>query len=125
MVRNHRNINSFNLIVPYVNHQECFDDEVELICDVHERQIDTYCFKFFNDIITDTLYEVEKNGLKIIDFSFNIINIQNKIYEGIFLDKKKINKYPRYIFLSKKYKPQIKEIKNFDLLNHTIKYFLN
>lgn len=58
-------------------------------------------------------------------FSFNIINIQNKVYEGIFLDKKKINKYPRYIFLSKKYKPQIKEIKNFDLLNHTIKYFLN
>lgn len=65
LVRNYRNINGFNLIVPYVNHQECFDDEVELICDLHERETDTYCFKFFNDIITDTLYEVEKNGLKV------------------------------------------------------------
>ena len=63
--RNYHNINDFNLIVPYVNHQECFDDEVELICDLHELDVDTYCFKFFNDIITDTLYEVEKNGLKV------------------------------------------------------------
>ena len=63
--RNYHNINSFNLIVPYVNHQECFDDEVEMIKDVHEQETDTYCFKFFNDIITDTLFEVEKNGFKV------------------------------------------------------------
>jgi len=63
--RNYYNINSFNLIVPYVNHQECFDDEVETIKELHEQETDTYCFKFFNDIITDTLFEVEKNGLKV------------------------------------------------------------
>ena len=59
--RSHRNVNDFNLIVPYISHQECFDDEVELICDLHEVDTDTYCFKYFNDIITDTLYDVEKN----------------------------------------------------------------
>jgi len=81
LVRNHRNINSFNLIVPYVNHQECFDDEVELICDVHQRQIDTYCFKFFNDIITDTLYEVEKNGLKVDVGEFKK-HFKTRTYDG-------------------------------------------
>ena len=80
---------------------------------------------------TYLMYPVSRINITTFYFSVvgrsfvHIINIQNKIYEGIFLDKKKINKYPRYIFLSKKYKPQIKEIKNFDLLNHTIKYFLN
>ena len=79
------------------------------------------------------LNEVE-NILTTFNLPTKILNIknssaqakmQNKIYKGIFLDKKKIGRYPRYIFLKKKYKPQIIEIKNFDLLNHTIKYFLN
>ena len=51
--------------------------------------------------------------------------IQNEIYRAIFLDKKKINRYPRYIHLKNKFKPMIKEIKNFNLLNLTIKNFLN
>ena len=60
-----------------------------------------------------------------LNFTLDIIDIQNKIYEGVFLDKKKINKNPRYICLKKKNNPQIKEIKDLDLLNYTIKYFLN
>ena len=60
-----------------------------------------------------------------LNFTLDIIDIQNKIYEGVFLDKKKINKNPRYICLKKKNNPKIKEIKDLDLLNYTIKYFLN
>ncbi len=61
----YRNIKDFNLIVPYVTHQECFDAEIQQIEDLSDKETDTYCFKFFNEVITDTLYEVEKNGLKI------------------------------------------------------------
>jgi hypothetical protein len=46
-------------------------------------------------------YKLPTKLLIVKIFFKNIINIQNKVYEGIFLDKKKINKYPRYIFLSK------------------------
>lgn len=58
-------INDFNLIVPYAVHQKCFDREVELIKNFDDEKTDTYCFKFFNNVVTDTLYEVEKNGIKI------------------------------------------------------------
>ena len=51
--------------------------------------------------------------------------IQSEIYKAIFLDKKKLNRYPRYINMKKKFKPNIKEIKNFNLINLTIKKFLN
>jgi hypothetical protein len=79
--RSHRNVNDFNLIVPYISHQECFDDEVELICDLHEVDTDTYCFKFFNDIITDTLYDVEKNGLKVDVGEFKK-HFKSRVYDG-------------------------------------------
>jgi hypothetical protein len=61
----YHNIKDFNLIVPFVIHQECFDEEVKQIDHLYEKETNTYCFKFFNDVITNTLYEVEKNGLKI------------------------------------------------------------
>ena len=46
--------------------------------------------------------------------------LQNHIYRNIFLDKKKIDKYPRYISIKKQGKTSIKEIKDFDFLNDTI-----
>ena len=42
------------------------------------------------------------------------------IYKGVFLDKKNKNNNPRYISLKKIYKPQIKEILDYGLLNDTI-----
>ena len=53
---------------------------------------------------------------KKLDF----LQLQNNIYKNIFLDKKKIDQYPRYISLKKKGKPSIKPIKDFDFLNDTI-----
>ena len=46
--------------------------------------------------------------------------IHSEIYQNIFLDKKKKNKYPRYIFLQKKGFPKIKEVKDFGDLNDVI-----
>ncbi len=63
-------------------------------------------------------------SIKKENYKFDLIKIQNEIYKGIFLDKKKINNFPRYIYLKNKFKPQVKEIKNFNLLNLTIKNFL-
>lgn len=58
-------INQFNLIYPFANHQKDFDQEILHIESLNKHKKDSYCFKFFNNIISDTLYEVEKNGLKI------------------------------------------------------------
>ena len=54
----------------------------------------------------------------------NPIKLQNDIYKNIFLDKKKIDKYPRYISVRKKGISSIKEIKDFDLINDTIREVL-
>ena len=52
----HRNkLNDFNLIIPYVVHQRIFDEEVKLIKNINLEEKNTYCFKFFNDIVSDTL----------------------------------------------------------------------
>ncbi len=44
----------------------------------------------------------------------------NNIYQYIFLDKKKISRYPRYISMKKIYNPKIKELQNNDLILETI-----
>jgi len=51
--------------------------------------------------------------------------VQNEIYKNIFLDKKRINRNPRYICLKKIGSPQIKEIENLHLINEVIYNFIN
>ena len=46
--------------------------------------------------------------------------IHSGIYEGVFLDKKIKNKYPRFISLKKICSPKIEEIKDFGALNDSI-----
>ena len=46
--------------------------------------------------------------------------IHSGIYEGVFLDKKTKNKYPRFISLKKICSPTIEEIKDFGALNDSI-----
>ena len=48
------------------------------------------------------------------------MRIHEGIYKGVFLDKKKKNNNPRYISLKKIYKPKIKDILDYGLLNDTI-----
>lgn len=70
------NLKDFNLIVPYVIHQNVFDKEVEQIKELSEEKTDTYCYKFFNNIISETLFQVEKNGIKIDT------EVYNKFFEA-------------------------------------------
>ena len=72
----HNNLKDFNLIVPYVVHQNIFDNEVEQIKELSDEKTDTYCYKFFNNVISETLYHVEKNGIKIDD------EVYNKFFEA-------------------------------------------
>ena len=46
--------------------------------------------------------------------------IHSGIYDGVFLDKKTKNKYPRFISLKKICSPTIEEIKDFGALNDSI-----
>jgi len=79
------------------------------------------------------LMEVTKKILQIYDLPIKInlhsniskSKIQNEIYKNIFLDKKRINKNPRYICLKKIGNPQIKEIENLHLINEVIYNFIN
>ena len=50
----------------------------------------------------------------------NAQTLQNNIYTSIFLDKKKIDQFPRYISIKKIGKPSIKKIEDDQLLNETI-----
>ena len=47
----------------------------------------------------------------------------DEIYRGVFLDKKKISKYPRFISLRKIYNPKIKEIEDTGKILEVIKLF--
>jgi 3-dehydroquinate synthase len=51
-------------------------------------------------------------------------NLLDSIYKNIYLDKKKINNYPRYVFLKKKFFPKIKNIEDANLLVDTINEIL-
>ena len=64
-------------------------------------------------------YNLPINILKFIQ-NKNINVIQNKIYNNIFLDKKKINEYPRYIKLLDIGKTKISELRDFKKIFDTI-----
>ena len=65
-------------------------------------------------------YNLPTNISKFINKK-EIKNIKNKIYANIFLDKKRINKNPRYINLEGLRKTKMSEMKNFKKIKKTIK----
>ncbi len=58
--------------------------------------------------------------LNLNELKLNKAKLINNIYKNIFLDKKKISQYPRFISLKKQGKPRIEEIKDFDFINDTL-----
>ncbi len=62
---------------------------------------------------------------KILPKEINISKLHKKIFSNIFLDKKKIGEYPRYISIKKMYKPSIAEIDNMSILNEAIYNLIN
>ena len=87
-----------------------------------------YSNKKKNKIFKDTIHLLEeyklptKLEMKIFNNKKQIL--LNTIYKNIFLDKKKISRYPRYISLKKIYQPKIKELDNNDLILQTINNLL-
>lgn len=67
------------------------------------------------------LYNLPTN-LKFL--SCNKLKLQNDIFKFIFLDKKRISRFPRYINLKYLRKPKIAEMNDFDKINHIIKEIL-
>ncbi len=58
-----------------------------------------------------------------IDYSkipVNKVKLQNEIYKNLFLDKKRIDKHPRYISLKAIGKPSIQDIMDYDFINDTV-----
>ena len=87
-----------------------------------------YSNKKKNKIFKDTIHLLEEYKLPI-KLDMKIFNnkkqiLLNTIYKNIFLDKKKISRYPRYISLKKIYQPKIKELDNNDLILQTINNLL-
>jgi 3-dehydroquinate synthetase len=65
-------------------------------------------------------YNLPINIKKFFNKKYNKV-IQNKIYNNIFLDKKKINQYPRYIRLLDIGKTKVSELRDFKKIIKTIK----
>ena len=77
-------------------------------------------------------YRQVKRILKNYDLPIDLIDkrnvksakMQNEIFKNLFLDKKKINKNPRYISVKKIGFPKILEMKDFNKINSVIKEIL-
>jgi hypothetical protein len=60
-----RNVNEYNYIVSYVVHQTRFDEEVFTIKEFINTSYDPYSFRFFNEFLPNTLFEVERVGISV------------------------------------------------------------
>ena len=79
-----------------------------------------------NNILKETkeilnLYDLPTD-LKFLNL--NKSKLQNDIFKFLFLDKKRISKYPRYINLAKFGKPKIDEMQNYEKINFIINEIL-
>ena len=81
----------------------------------------------------NSVYDLLEKLLKLYSLPTNLheFNIKvskqkmiDQIYNSIFLDKKRVNKLPRYISLKKLYKPQIREIENTGDILEVIRKFI-
>ena len=69
------------------------------------------------------LYSLPTN-LSEFNLKISKQKLSDYIYNAIFLDKKKVSKFPRYISLKTIYKPQVKEIENTGDILEIIKKFI-
>ena len=104
----------------YLRHGEAVG--LGILCELYySNGKDSPIHKKINDLLTD--YNLPT---KIINknLSFNKQQLNNNIYRNLFLDKKKISRHPRYIFMKKIYKPSIKELIDENLILQTINRFI-
>jgi len=87
------------------------------------------CELYYAFLKENKIYNLTKSILQSFSLPINLDNkeikknkqiIQSNIYQNIFLDKKRINQFPRYIKLMRIGKTKAMEIRDFDRLNETI-----
>ena len=105
-----------NLKKDYIRHGEAVG--IGILCEIY------YSNKSKNSLFK-TVLETLKNyklpyNLDCSNIPINKIKIQNQIYQNLFLDKKRIDKHPRYISLRKLGHPSIREMKDYDFINDAI-----
>ena len=91
---------------------------IGLLCEIFYKEGKSKNFKLVTNILN--LYNLPVNINSLIKKTSKM-KIKKDIFEYIFLDKKRIGKYPRYIELLKIGKSKVSDMKNFNKINNTIK----
>ena len=100
----------------YIRHGEAVG--IGMLCEVfYEKGKKEKVYQTIKSLLEN--YNLPTN-ISLKDIPFKKSNLQNSIYKNIFLDKKKIDKYPRYISVKNFHNTRVKEIQDFDLLNDSI-----
>ena len=91
---------------------------IGLLCEIYYAGGVNKQFQTVKEILK--IYKIP-NNLNSYKKKISIIFLKRKIFENIFLDKKKIGKYPRYIHLSNIGKSKISDMRNNLKIEETIK----
>jgi 3-dehydroquinate synthase len=97
-----------------INHGEAV--AIGIVCEMKYGNTNDKFITYIEKILRK--YQLPKE-IEIKKISKNIF--AQKIYGNLFLDKKRVSKYPRYIKINNLLKPEIKEIKNFVTAKKIIK----
>ena len=62
---NLKSIREYNYVIPFTKHLAAFEEEIFLIQNFPKIKYDQYSFNFFNNFLSEILYEIEKNGIRI------------------------------------------------------------
>ena len=105
-----------NLRKDFIRHGEAVG--IGILCELY------YANKKKNNLFNQVYDQLRSfnlpTSLKSSDIPISKVKIQNEIYKNIFLDKKRIDKSPRYISMKIKGKPSIQDMKDYDFINDTI-----
>ena len=93
---------------------------IGMLCEIYYTEGKSKIYKMIKDILD--LYKLPQNLLFLNKRDKN--DIKKNIFKNIFLDKKKIGKYPRIIKIEKIGKSKIFEMKNNDKIKKTIQEVL-
>ena len=91
---------------------------IGMLCEIYYSEGKREKFKFLSDLLK--LYNLP-TSLESFAKKYNKPKIRKEIFKNIFLDKKRISKYPRIIKISKLGKSKIIEMKNNDKIKKTIR----
>ena len=96
---------------------------IGILCELYYSNIKNQNIYLVEDILKN--FNLPTRVLQGYKHSLNLVQkIQSKTFNYIFLDKKRINNFPRYISLKKKYKPKIEEMSDNNLIDQAIFKFL-